>query len=388
MINVIVYFDTRRSNKNNEFPLKLSISYKGKSELIPTGISIKKEQWKNGLVIDHEKSKIYNQIIKNKILSAEFEILQIMQNDDINKYSAKELKQKITGLKPKENKIYSFSQHFDKYIENCKKQRTKEIYQATKNKIKEFSDNDLQFENINFAWLKDFENFCLSQGLKTNSISIHLRNIRAVFNDAINRELADANKYPFRRFKIKNEKTKKRSLTAEQLTKIRDCECADYLEKYRDIFMLIFYLIGINIVDLLHLKSSDVQNGRIEYKRAKTSRNYSIKIEPEAQFIIDKYKGENYLLNILDRYKNYVNFSARMNKHLKEIHAGLTTYYARHTWATIAAGLEIPKETIAQSLGHGGDTVTDIYIDFDQKKIDDANRKVIDYVNNYKKATD
>ena len=81
-----------------------------------------------------------------------------------------------------------------------------------------------------------------------------------------------------------------------------------------------------------------------------------------------------------------------LNKRLKEIGAlsgnetsrplfpNLTTYWARHTWATLAAGLEIPKETIAAALGHGGNTVTDIYIDFDRKKVDEANRRVIDWV--------
>lgn len=59
----------------------------------------------------------------------------------------------------------------------------------------------------------------------------------------------------------------------------------------------------------------------------------------------------------------------------------VSPYWARHTWATIAAELEIPKETIAAALGHGGNSVTDIYINFNQKKIDDANRRVIDYVN-------
>ena len=59
---------------------------------------------------------------------------------------------------------------------------------------------------------------------------------------------------------------------------------------------------------------------------------------------------------------------------------GISSYWSRHTWATIAASLDIPKETIAAALGHGGNTVTDIYIDFDQRKVDEANRKVIDYV--------
>ncbi len=58
----------------------------------------------------------------------------------------------------------------------------------------------------------------------------------------------------------------------------------------------------------------------------------------------------------------------------------ISTYWARHTWATIASELDIPKETIAAALGHGGNTVTDIYIDFDQKKVDEANRKIIAYL--------
>ena len=65
---------------------------------------------------------------------------------------------------------------------------------------------------------------------------------------------------------------------------------------------------------------------------------------------------------------------------LRSMIPGLTTYWARHTWATIAASLDIPRDTIAHALGHGGNTVTDIYIDFDQKKVDDANRRVLDWV--------
>ncbi|MFV0331849.1 MAG: hypothetical protein ACK5KL_18830 [Dysgonomonas sp.] len=127
---------------------------------------------------------------------------------------------------------------------------------------------------------------------------------------------------------------------------------------------------------------------------------YDIRVQPEALEIINKYKGRNYLLDILDVYTNYKDFTHRFNMNLKRIgpvelgkkgkkeiaplFPNLTSYYARHTWATIAASLDIPKETIAAALGHGGNTVTDIYINFDQKKIDEANRQVIDYVLNKK----
>lgn len=166
-------------------------------------------------------------------------------------------------------------------------------------------------------------------------------------------------------------------------------------EQYLDMFKLVFLLVGINMVDLLKLKGI-TSEGRIEFARAKTKRHYSIRVEPEALQLIEKYRGTNYLLSPLDRYANHKDYLRRTNKALqrlggttqgkqgaktyKPLFPELTTYWARHTWATIAASLDIPKETIAQALGHGGNTITDIYIDFDRRKVDEANRRVIDYV--------
>ena len=166
--------------------------------------------------------------------------------------------------------------------------------------------------------------------------------------------------------------------------------------------MLMFYFIGINAVDLLTAKTSALVNGRFEYKRAKTGKLYSIKVEPEAQVIIDKYKGKDFVLNIMDEYKDYKNFLHRMGIALKEIgeterkglggkktrkplFPDLSSYWTRHSWATIAAEIDIPKEVIAHALGHSwaNATVTDIYIRFDEKKVDEANRKVLDYLKCY-----
>lgn len=133
-----------------------------------------------------------------------------------------------------------------------------------------------------------------------------------------------------------------------------------------------------------------MHNGRIEYYRQKTHKLVSVKVEPEAMAIIGKYKGKgDWLLDILDKNPDYVIFSASSNRALKLIKVDdngttfpfLSTYWARHTWATIAAELDIPKETIAHALSHSVNDVTSIYIKFDNRKVDEANRKVIDYVN-------
>jgi integrase len=214
-----------------------------------------------------------------------------------------------------------------------------------------------------------------------NARNIHLRNIRAIYNDAINEDKASLNDYPFRRFKIKAQVTPKRSLSVEQIVKIRDTDWG-ILQPVADAFLLMFYLIGINIVDLLSLKEITYE-GRIEYYRSKTGRFYSIEVLPPAIQLIEKYKGENLLLLWSEKYSNYRNFTKYINKRLDKIGQGigvpeLTSYYARHSWATLAAKLDIPKETIAAGLGHGGNSVTDIYIDFDRDKIDQANRLLIE----------
>lgn len=278
-----------------------------------------------------------------------------------------------------------------------------ESYQAsckyTVGKVEDYLGKDVDkftFEDITLKWLRDFDEWLDDNGASQNTRAIHFKNIRTALNRAIDDELT--NNYPFRRFKIKQEETRKRSLTVEELRKLKDYEVQPYQEMYRDIFMLSFYLIGINPVDLFNLERV-TSRGRIEYKRAKTHKQYSVKVEPEALEIINKYKGDKKLLLIADRWSNHKDFAKNTNIALKQIGelkrvgrggkkvikaewSDLTLYWARHTWATIAYSLDISYDTIAQALGHKntGPSVTATYINFDEKKVDEANRKVLDWV--------
>ena len=253
----------------------------------------------------------------------------------------------------------------------------------------------MQFEDITKLWLNEF--IAYMSELAPNTQSIHLRNLRNVFNLAIDEGIT--NNYPFRRFTIPSQATVKRSLTVSELRRFINYPVDPFQKKYMDMFKLIFYLIGINVADLVNLR--EINNGRIEFHRRKTDRLYSIKVKPEAMGIINRYRGREFLLDIRDHYKNHRDYLHRLNENLQRIgtitygpratkvydplYPQITSYWARHTWATIAASLDIPKETIAAALGHGGNTVTDIYIDFDRDKIDKANRRVIDYVLRCKK---
>ena len=281
---------------------------------------------------------------------------------------------------------------------DCKKDSTKEIYMHTYKRMVAYMGSaeklhKLKFEDLTKDWLTKFDIFLSKTSPSKNARNIHLRNIRAVFNEAIDEEITSF--YPFRRFKIRPVATRKRNLKVDDLRTLFNYPCEKHAPKQLDIFKLMFMLIGINCVDLTHLK--EIRDGRIEFYRAKTNRLYSIKVEPEALEIIERHKGKNYLIDILDRWKNHKDFNLKMNRTLKNIgpveRVGLggkkiyhplfpeiTTYWARHSWATIAASLDIPRDTIAHALGHGNNTVTDIYIDFDQEKVDKANRRVLDCV--------
>lgn len=206
--------------------------------------------------------------------------------------SDKQLKEhlsNIISLKPVTS--CDFLRYYDEYISLKDKKSTKDNYINTRKLIVEFDDAPT-FETIDRKWLTSFNQFLVDKGYMTNYIGTHLKNIRAVFNYAIDEEVTTL--YPFRKFKIKREQTRKRSLTIDELKLLKNYPCEEYLEFYRDIFMLIFYLIGINLEDLLFLTKDNLMNGRIEYYRHKTGKLFSIKVEPEAQSILDKYKGDRY----------------------------------------------------------------------------------------------
>lgn len=290
----------------------------------------------------------------------------------------------------------SFVTCYQKFTESKTNKGTRGVYEHTLSRIRAF-DPDIDkknFESLTFQWLTDFEAFCAKTACK-NARNIHLRNIRTVFNHAIDNEITTV--YPFRRFKIVPEKTRKRSLTLENIRRLFDYPVEPYAEIYRDMFKLIFMLIGINTADLHGLKDI-TPAGRIEYRRAKTHRPYSIRVEPEALELIEKYRGKSGLLCIADRWSDSRNFRHQCNKALQRIgeverkglggkkiitpeFEGLTTYWARHSWATIAYELGISKDIIAQALGHSdGHDTTNIYIREDTKKVDEANRRVLDWV--------
>ena len=385
MATLNYYLDKRSIKKDGTHPLKLSINTKENSFLLSTEISLKSEQWdpKQNTVIKHKQKVFLNAHLSAMLTEAE----QILLAEKQKKGKALTKLQMKTALgnlfKRKQIQTGEVENVFMKFInDSSKAKRTQEIYEATWNKIKAYTadSNSLSFSDIDVKWLKSFNEWMTPDCPTANARAIHFRNLRAVFNEAIDDEITT--NYPFRKFKIEHEKTRKRALTVKQLQELRDMSLKKWQKKYVDCFFLMIYLLGINGIDLLSAKPKQIVNGRLEYKRAKTGTLYSVKIEPEALDIINRYKGEKYILKFCDNRKSYRTFMDKLNKCLKDLIPGCTSYYARHTVASIAAELDIPMDTIARMLGHNDSTkkITLIYVDFDQKKVDKANRKIINYI--------
>lgn len=388
MITTKFYLDCRATKSSNPAPLKLSITKNGVASYISMNVTLLKNQWdrKAQAIVNHPQKRQLNIFISQRKVEIDQIIYKLMDSGKLCGLRAPEIKDIVLAVlnPPEEDKSkHLFAVRFKAFADS-KGDSTRRIYMTTYNGMKAFDPDflKLRFEDITKDWLIRYDAYLTGKGNMKNTRNIDFRNIRAVFNDAIDNEITTA--YPFRKFKIKPEPTKKRSFDVETLRTIFSADVGPGLQKYIDLFKLTFFLIGINAVDLCRL--TEINNGRIIYNRAKTGKQYSIKVEPEALEIIERLKGDNYLLYMLEKHSTYRTFYMQWCRAFKTIKEQLnlpelSTYWARHSWATIASRLDIPKETIAEALGHEiGNATTAIYIDYDKRKVDAANRKVIDFV--------
>ena len=381
MASVRVTLDTRARKQDGTYPVKLTISHHGQSAHQSLGIYLRRDEWdeRRRLVIVTPNKTFLNSVIMQHVTDWQNAILSLQPTGAFKGKSATQVRDIIREyLSPEEKKPVTFEEWFAKFTQTHENPRTRALYDATWVQVSRYDLNASQrlFEDITKSWLDGFFRWCGTTSPSINARNIHLRNIRAVFNDALDNEVTTH--YPFRRYKITPVATAKRNLSPDAIRKIFTTKVEPWKQRYYDAFCLSFLLIGINIGDLCLLKPENLQNGRITYNRQKTHRLYNIKVEREAREIIDRNHGETLLLSWAEGKTSYRQFAAKVNKFLPD---KITTYFARHSWATIAAELDIPDDVISQALGHAArNSTTAIYIERNIRKVDEANRKVIDWV--------
>ena len=384
-VRVSLYFG-RSFDKNGTAPLYICVNHASSSCYIPLqGVRLKRNQWDKARkkVINHPQADTINSVALSTLGKANEAIMQL---GNVRGLTTAKVRDLIADyIFPSGDTDTGFIAVMQRYKDSCEKPNTADKFAQTLTHIRRWlgakGARQLQFNDVDVDWLNAFDKYLVTYCPSVNSRSIHLRNIRTIFNYALNHQLTTA-PYPFRQYKIKSAPSNPTPLTLEQLRLLWSHHPVSEAQAYAlDIWRLVFALIGINLVDLANLQT--ISQGRINYTRQKTQRLYSIKVENCAKTLIQAHRGRNYLVDILDHYKDTHVATSMINRHLKDIASELglppiTTYTARYTWATLALSLDTPIEVISQALGHSyGQAVTLGYIVPDRRKVDDANKKVL-----------
>lgn len=307
-------------------------------------------------------------------------------------YSAEDV---IRQIEDERNNLTNYIDMISERLLSSGKKKTSDNYRNLSNRIREFSGNDYtSIHDVDCDFVESFEAWLLSRGVKRNTSSFYIRNLRAVWNKAIDNGLLPPTLIdPFKHVYKGIDTTVKRAISVEDIKKIKSINLKAYpkLDFARDLFMFSFYTRGMSFIDIVGLRKDNIHNGMIVYQRRKTGKHIIIKIENDIKRILKKYMRDDsdYIFPIAtckaDEYTKERNCLEYTNKYLKElavycdIDSNLTMYVARHSWASIAHNVaNVPLSVISKGMGHSSEKVTQVYLaSFGNKDIDKANKRVI-----------
>lgn len=362
MATIKIVLDTRRQKVDGTYPLMFRIIQNRKSTNISTGVFLRAEDWEEtGKVIrkTHPNYKLLNHSIKKKYTELEGRLIGAElteQNIDLQK-----LTRTVKGDKAALPTFFEYGYTWVERLKMGGKVGNARAYENTLKRLATyFGHSKLKFSDINYEFLEDFQARFLSKGVKQNTIAFYLRTIRTIYNKAIKAKIVQRKDYPFEDFSISHESTAKRAVRKEVIQKLENLAlpAGSRIWHSQQYFLLSFYLIGILFVDLSYLKWSDIQNGRLMYKRKKTGKIYNIKLIDKALVILELYRKIEsdtlYILPIIPKSvlgdlakemyhtrqgSKYCNMDLKKMATMADISENLSTYVSRHSWATIARNL-------------------------------------------------
>ncbi len=400
MYTLKLVLDQRRQRKDNTYPLVVRIRNKGKYIDLPTGVNCLPQNFDDVKQVFKTNKEVNNKVtkLKNQYHTLVLELVSQSETEP----SLSEIKSHLLKKPTQELTLREF---WKKEIESLVKSGRAggaKTYVDALGSISMVLDVNKPLHSYTYSDIVEAQVSLLAKGVKVNSIGVYFRTFRAVCNKAILQELVPVTWYPFRRFKIKREKTTPRALTLEQTKQYFSLNLPNTHQLYKSwcIGKLIFMLRGVNLKDLLVMRPTDIINGRVIYRRSKTKKLYSIQLLEPVQVILDElYVGGDTLLGLLngklvalnedlEAVQDYHQVRKVVNTHLKKLgvilgfNFPLTTYVFRYTYANIAKQLGYSKDLIAEALGHEyGNSVTGIYLElFDNSVLDAMNEAIIDVV--------
>ena len=281
---------------------------------------------------------------------------------------------------------------------------TAHIYRSSMSAILAFNESgNLPFRKVTPEFLKSFEAYLRGRNCSWNTVSTYLRTFRAVYNRAVDLHRAPYVPHLFRSVYTGTRADHKRALGNEDMKRVfcklsQSSGASSNMRRAQEFFILMFLLRGMPFVDLAYLRKSDLRDNVITYRRRKTGRPLSVTLTPEAMILVKKYMNRDssspYLFPFLESregtkeaYREYQLALRSFNQQLMLLGEllglgdKLSSYTARHTWATTAYYCEIHPGIISEAMGHSSITVTETYLKpFRSKKIDEANKQVLDFV--------
>lgn len=386
---------------NNLYSVYLRIIKDRKRKNIALGLKCKKIHFENEQFLKgHENYKTENKILLNFKARAE-KIIRDFQLDGIN-FTLEEFENKFKG-KP-EISDYRVSEFYDEIIDELERSGRMSYaksFKDTRTSFLKFTGKNIMFKDVTPILIEKYEVYLRENNNQNGGISFKMRHLRALFNIAIKRKVMNKNNYPFNDYKVSKLKpeSNKRALSVDEFKKIKEVDLSNHpelIDTYH-YFMFSVYTRGMNFADMAKLKWSDIANGRIYYKRSKTKHSFNIEINEKIEEILDYYKSQNrpseYVFPILLKddltpkqiaYRKHKVLS-QFNKKLKEIASlagvekNITSYVARHSFATILKNLGTSVEKISEMMGHGNVQITMSYLkEFENDDLDKENRKLLD----------
>jgi site-specific recombinase XerD len=401
-LSVVCYKSKRLSN--GESPLMLQVSKGGKRQYQSLGVSVNPKFWdfsKNKPKSNCPNREYILKLILNK--QAELQQRMLELNAEQKEYTT------TTLLHDKHRKfeLKTVKQFYQELIEQYKaneKCGNRLIYKSSYNSINVFTNGNLEipFSAIDVAWLNKYEKWLRSKGNKETTMSLMFRTLRSAYNKAIESKCARKSDYPFNDYRISkfDVSTEKRAIAKADVLKfstdVHSIGKQQYVQLSKDIFIFSYLCGGINFTDIANLTKDNIIEGkRLHYIRQKTGKLIKLGLSEEALKIIKRYAVESkgYLFPILNaqlhktplQKQNRIHkMLGKVNKNLKllaaqlGVEANLTTYVARHSFASVLKKSGVNIALISEALGHSDLTTTQIYLDsFDNEQIDNAMKNLL-----------
>ena len=403
-MNYKIICRTDKTNKQGKSPLSIQFSHNGRRRRIATGLVVEPKFW------DDKNQKI-------KPNCPNYIDLQYRLNEQVAMYEKKIRKLEILEIEiTLDNLLETNGRKVNCTIGECLdatisrleslgKYGSASKHKSLRSRLSQYRTLNIRLDEIDLAFLRDFELFLRRIGNANNSIATKFAIFKAAYNKALAEEQFVTKSNPFSKFKVGSlwTKTRKRAITKEDVQKLMELKIepshqTEYRDFARDVFIFSYFTAGINFTDISSLRYCDIVNGRISYSRNKTQKLLSFRLMPRALEIIEKYSrsehsSDDYIFPILDRrihvtpqqiFNRTHKTLRKVNRELKVLgemiglQIPLTTYVARHTYATVLKRSGVNIAIISESLGHSDISTTQIYLDsFENSQIDEAMKHLL-----------